>query len=96
MADPLSFTRLLSAVVEAIKHQDWDKLIIANQQLTSQLEGETLTEAQRQQLRQVYQAGLAECHIHADDLWQKIQNTVNEREAMAAYARFGDAESFLG
>ncbi|MBT0721877.1 hypothetical protein EFZ10_14380 [Tatumella sp. TA1] len=96
MVDEQRFEQLLSAVSEAIRLQDWDKLILANQQLTFALRGPELSEHHRLQIRECYQAGLAECQQHADSLWLKIQKTLCEREAMAAYASFGDAESFSG
>ena len=96
MVDEQRVEPLLFMVSEAIRLQNWDKLILANQQVTLALRGAQLSEHHRLQIRDCYQAGLAECQLHADSLWLKIQKTLCEREAMAAYACFGDAESFSG
>ncbi|MBT0725199.1 hypothetical protein HH682_12380 [Rosenbergiella sp. S61] len=96
MLDERRLKQLVSAMNDAIRQQDWDALSIANQRLTSSLHAEGVTDQQRQQLQRFYHAGLAECQRNADTLWHKIQKTLDDREAMAAYACFGDAESFSG
>ena len=96
MLDEQRLKQLVLAINEAIRLQDWDALSGANQRLASSLQAEGVTDRQRQQLQHFYRIGLAECQRHADTLWQKIQKTLDDREAMAAYACFGDNESFSG
>ncbi len=96
MLDERRLKQLVLAVDEAIRLQDWDALSIVNQRLTSILQAEGVTEPQRRELQHFYHVSLAECQRHADTLWHKIQKTLDDREAMAAYACFGDAESFSG
>ena len=96
MLDESLFQQVVLAVSDAIRRQDWDRLIVANRRLTEVVQSVILSDAQRQQLSDCYQTGLAQCQREADALWQKIQQTLQDREAMAAYACFGDAESFLG
>ncbi len=96
MLDERRVKQLVLAINEAIRQQDWDALSRANQQLALSIEAEGVTDLQRQQLQHFYRLSLAACQDQADALWHKIQKTLEDREAMAAYACFGDAESFSG
>jgi len=87
---------LLEALSEAIRRQDWQALSRINRQIAASFPRESLSATQQQQLRKAYQAGLTQCQRDADDLWHKIQRTLAEREAMAAYACFADQDSFAG
>jgi len=94
--DEQRLQQLMIAIKDAIRLQDWDALSRANQQLASCLQTEGISDQQRQQLQHFYRVGLADCQRHAETLWLKIQKTLDDREVMAAYACFGDNESFSG
>lgn len=86
---------LLSELVQAVRDQDWQQLSQINRQIDQRLRQQPDCPAeQRDTLRQVYQTCLQQCDQQAGQLWQKIQNTLEQREAMAAYACFADNESF--
>ncbi|GAA0495583.1 hypothetical protein GCM10009414_00790 [Tatumella terrea] len=87
---------LLKTLSAAIRRQDWQALSRINRQIADSFPRGSLSVTQQQQLQTAYQAGLAQCQRDADDLWHKIQQTLAEREAMAAYACFADQDSFAG
>lgn len=91
-----SLDTLLEALSGAIRLQDWQALSRINRQITVSFPRGSLSATEQQQLRTAYQAGLAQCQRDADMLWHKIQQTLAEREAMAAYACFADPDSFSG
>lgn len=87
---------LLCALTDAIEQQNWSRLSQVNRHIHQLLEQQRPDDRQTQQLREAYQRGLTDCQREADSLWRKIQQTLTEREGMAAYACFSDADSFAG
>lgn len=87
---------LLCALTDAIEQQNWGDLSLVNRHIHQLLVQQPPDDRQKQQIRDVYQQGLTECQLEADSLWRKIQQTLAEREGMAAYACFSDPDSFAG